>query len=621
MTTLHPYVVVLVLVALVASLGAVRALQYRPAPGASALAVMLAAVTEWLLLHAAEVAATDWALKLLFADLQWVGVVVIPVALLAFVLDYTGRSHLLTRRYLPMFAAEPVLAVLLLVGNDGHNLLWSDPTPTEVAMPVGDTITVVTATPHLATVGHAVFAWVLLAVATLLLFQRIVASPALFRLQSGTVVVGMVVPWLVSVLAVARVTVLDLTPLAFAVTGVAFLLGLFRYDLFELVPVAHGAVVSNVGAGVLVFDRRGRLVDANDRALALLDADERAVVGSPVAELFADYPTVVERFEGETDTSDRIAVDLDGERRHFDVQVRPVRDAGGRTVGAVAVAHDVTESVQRERDLERTNERLERTNARLERANERLESFAGIVSHDLRNPLTVAAGNLDFARDTGDPEHFDAVEHAHDRMAAIVDDVLTVAREGEVLEVTESVPLAAVARDAWAIVDTGDATLTVDTDRVVETDRDRLARAFENLFRNSVEHGSTSSRQQADDSVEHGTTATAGGPAAGASDVDRAAGAPATPAGDLHVRVGDTPDGFYVADDGPGIPAAERDHVFEFGASTSEGGTGFGLAIVQAIVEAHGWSVRATESESGGARFDVTVDADDRAVSGPQPGA
>jgi signal transduction histidine kinase len=71
------------------------------------------------------------------------------------------------------------------------------------------------------------------------------------------------------------------------------------------------------------------------------------------------------------------------------------------------------------------------------------------------------------------------------------------------------------------------------------------------------------------------------------------------------VTVGGLPDGFYVADDGEGVPPADRDRVFERGYTTGDG-TGLGLSIVEQIVGAHGWSVRATESEDGGARFEIT---------------
>ncbi len=113
---------------------------------------------------------------------------------------------------------------------------------------------------------------------------------------------------------------------------------------------------------------------------------------------------------------------------------------------------------------------------------------------------------------------------------------------------------------------------------------------FENLFRNSVEHGSTSSRTESDDSVEHGRCADGAAP--------------------VTVSVGTTDDGFYVADDGVGIPPEERDDVFERGYTTSDTGTGFGLAIVVEVAQAHGWSVSVTESEDGGARFEFTTSSE-----------
>jgi signal transduction histidine kinase len=71
------------------------------------------------------------------------------------------------------------------------------------------------------------------------------------------------------------------------------------------------------------------------------------------------------------------------------------------------------------------------------------------------------------------------------------------------------------------------------------------------------------------------------------------------------VTVGELEDGFYIADDGNGIPEDKRDDVFEAGYTTTDDGTGFGLSIVSDIIEAHGWEVHLTESAEGGARFEI----------------
>ncbi|TKX60882.1 response regulator [Halorubrum sp. ASP1] len=241
---------------------------------------------------------------------------------------------------------------------------------------------------------------------------------------------------------------------------------------------------------------------------------------------------------------------------------------------------------------ERT-EQLRDRDAALQREIDRLEKFAGLVSHDLRNPLNVAAGRTDLARSLTDDEavlgELDRVEDAHERMSQLIDDLLALARQGRTVDEIESVPLDEAAERAWRTVDTGDATLdAADASSTVEADPERLRTLFENLFTNSVEHGSTSSRTESGDSVEHGSDSEAG-----ADD-------------GLTVTVGSLPDGFYVADDGAGFDI-DPEEATEYGRSSTERGTGFGLAIVREIAAAHGWELSIDGDD--GARFEFRARA------------
>ena len=213
-----------------------------------------------------------------------------------------------------------------------------------------------------------------------------------------------------------------------------------------------------------------------------------------------------------------------------------------------------------------------------------VDRVASVISHDLRNPLDVAKARLRAGRelDSGE-DHLEHVEQAHDRMERIIQDVLTLARGEEVIEPEGTVGLGAVAEDAWETVETNGASLSV-TDSLPSTvaDRDRVKRLFENLFRNAVEHGSTGGQPSADNDDEHDSdeiTITVG-------------------------RIEDGTTGFYVADDGRGIPADRREVVFRPGYSSDEHGTGLGLAIVRRIADVHGWSVSVTDAAGGGARFE-----------------
>jgi PAS domain S-box-containing protein len=202
----------------------------------------------------------------------------------------------------------------------------------------------------------------------------------------------------------------------------------------------------------------------------------------------------------------------------------------------------------------------------LERQNERLDSFAEIVSHDLRNPLNVAQGHLEGLRADTDSEALDEIAWALGRMDELIEDVLSLAREGRQLDETEPVALAAVAEQCWASVAATDAELRVSANKRVVADRSRLKQLLENLFRNALDHGGT----------------------------------------DVTITVGDVDGGFYVADDGPGIPEAEREVVFERGHSGTVDGTGFGLSIVAEIAKAHDWEVTISDGDAGGARIEFT---------------
>jgi len=242
--------------------------------------------------------------------------------------------------------------------------------------------------------------------------------------------------------------------------------------------------------------------------------------------------------------------------------------------GYVVTSRDVTERKRAEREREREAERLDR--------------FANAVSHDLRNPLNVAQAGVQALREgTGtDDEQVETVADALDRMETLVDDTLALARQGRTIGTTDPVAVAGVAERAWEVVPTEGATLEVADEVVVAADRERLRTVLENLFRNAVEHGGA------------GVTVRVG---VIDSEVRKDLDSEGPKDLDSEGRVG-----LYVEDDGPGVSEADRERVFEAGYSTAEDGTGFGLAIAKEVVEAHGWGIRLTASEAGGARFELT---------------
>lgn len=218
----------------------------------------------------------------------------------------------------------------------------------------------------------------------------------------------------------------------------------------------------------------------------------------------------------------------------------------------VVVANDITERKEREEQLRREKERL--------------DEFAGVVSHDLRNPLNVARGRIELAQEECDTNHLAAAVDGIERSLDLIDDLLALARGGKERGDLEPVAVNELVQACWNTVDTAQGTIAIEVESTIRADRGRLRQLLENLLRNAVQHGGSA----------------------------------------VTVSIGPLPDGFYIEDDGSGIPEAVREDVFEPGYSETHDGSGFGLSIVKQIVAAHDWDIRITEGSEGGARFEIT---------------
>jgi len=329
---------------------------------------------------------------------------------------------------------------------------------------------------------------------------------------------------------------------------------------------------------------------------SVLGYESDDLVGDPVFEYVHpdDRDRLVEEFAshvddpGYTNTYEARFRHAHGDWRTLESKARNLLD-DPYVDGIVLNSRDITERRRRERQLSAQNERL--------------EEFASVVSHDLRNPLHVLSARVELARETGDVSHLEQVDTAIERMERMIGDVLQLAHRGRTAEETRPVALEDVARRAWGTVDSEGVTLVCETETTVDADPNLLQQLFENFFRNVVEHASVRSRS---DTAGYGPEIAPPPVEADDEETEQSVDG-ADLAGDepTTVRVGDLSDGFYVADDGPGIPEEKHDTVFEYGVTYSDDGTGLGLAIVSRIVAAHGWEISLTDSDEGGARFEI----------------
>jgi signal transduction histidine kinase len=503
---------------------------------------------------------------------MWANAVLFPV----FALAYTNREDLIDRRLLGTLGAVYLLGVgtLWLEPAGGPRLVWTGFEVVDAPF------------PHLVPTGRGpLFPVQVLTALSLVSVGVALPTRRLLRSRRGSrrqlLLVFGAVPIFVGVYVLQTVGLVPVAEFDYGLVAGGLTLPMIGYGLFEgyafvVDPVSLDEVLDSVSDGVVVLDGE-RVVEYNAAAVVVFPDLEGAFgrsIASVAPTLLASRPT-----GGETDPVfvERFAVVRDDQRKRYVVDRTSLDGAATGSDRQTLVLRDVTES----------EERAER----LGRQTEQLEEFASTMSHDLRNPLNVAQSQAETLRrrraddddDVDDADSIAAITASLDRAFQIIDETLTLARMGRAIEQREPVVLSEVATEAWRTVETGAATLSVEVDRgsMLYCDRERLRTLCENCFRNSVEHatGDGDAVTTPDDGPSEAT---------------------------LTVFVGDTPEGFYVEDDGRGL-RTDPERAFERGHTTGTDGTGIGLAVVQSIAEAHGWQAEAhSRGEAGGARIEFT---------------
>ncbi len=449
-------------------------------------------------------------------------------AWLYFTSAYTGRSIHRNKTIRQVALAAFLIVVAVKVTNPVHGLYYS----VEVVSVPFEHLAIENGVLHWSIMGAS---YALSAIGYFMLFERFgTVSLDTKPLMALLGLTGL--PVLFDIAGFASDALIDITyePLGVAVFASGFFFVFL--DRFQAVRVAGERTEP-----VVALDTGDRIHQYNSAAGELFDDRlSRDAIGEPITEVFPELP--------DADADQEIFSVGEPDTRYYRMTKTPFT-SGETSLGRLLVFTDITEEERAKRELKRQNERL--------------EQFTSTISHDLRNPLTVATGHLEIAVEETDSEYVETALSALERMETMTEDLLQLAKQGRPIDETEPVSLETAARNAWKMVKTEEATLEITGDREFQADPDRLASLFENLFRNAVEHA---------------------GPA-------------------VTVSVEPTAEGFAVSDDGPGIPPEERETVFESGYTTEAEGTGFGLAIVAEVAEAHDWSVGVESSDAGGARF------------------
>ena len=598
-----PYSVVVVslgVTVLVSIILAVRAWRQRAASGAVAesIALLMALVIFWTVCYTFEIISVDPALKHVWYLTKFLAIVIIPVVWFAFAALYTGRERWVTRKRLLLLAIVPALTALFMWTNSLHWLVWESYAPETIGE-----ITIIYSQTAIWFWVHSFYSYGLIVVGTALLVRQFIGAPRLYRRQLAAVFVAAAVPAIGSVLTVFGALPIDLTPFAFAVTGLSLTFGLLRYQFLDLLPVAREMVINGMSDGMIVLDRLERIVELNPAALKVINRPASELIGKPIAEtlqLLISNPELAERYRSAESIQDEIV--LEGDPPQFlDVRVSPLYDHQKRLTGRVIVFRDITERKLAEQRIQAQNEALVKANQELiiarklaEEATVLKSQFLATMSHELRTPLNAIIGYTEIQLEgmTGEltPEQEDYQRRVlanGEHLLALINDVLDISKiEAGRMEIVNN-PfnvrewMNEIVLQNRGLAEGKGLEFAVDIDpQLPETiigDAARLKQIVINLISNAIkftEKGSVKVNLSQNDAQSWKIT---------------------------------------VTDTGIGIPAHAQDMIFdEFRqvdntATRQYGGTGLGLAIVKKLVLMMGGKINLKSETGEGSTFTITI--------------
>jgi len=336
-----PYILPLLIAALVSGWVMIYAWRRRSAVNAAALGLLAFSITEWLLTYSLEIAATTLPAKILWGKFQYLGITLAPLAWLVFAFFQANQGKRPQHRSLLPLAIIPLITTLLVFTTETHGLIWG-----QIDIYQTENFSALTVSHGLWFWVHTVYSYILLLAGTFIIVRGLGKMQGLYRGQTVALVTAVSAPWVGNALylsGLSPIPNLDITPFAFAVSVAGLAWGIFGYQLVNLSPIARDLVVESMAEGMIVLDQRGRIADMNPAAARMIGVPVSQAIGKALAEVLSPWPHLVERFRNVLEASDEIAIGEGVARRRYQIHIEPLRDQAQNALGRLITIRDTSE--------------------------------------------------------------------------------------------------------------------------------------------------------------------------------------------------------------------------------------------------------------------------------------
>jgi len=327
----------------------------RPAVAAEPLAQAMVCMALWSFTYSIELFSQSVITKILCTQIEFIGIVGLPVFFLRFAAEYTGNRHLLTLRTRMLLWVVPLIILPIAWTNPFHHWMWTKETLIE--SPLGLVLLDLVFGPFFWLL--AFYSYGLLVTACILLIVELIRRPGIYRAQISFIVFSIVIPSLGSVLFVSGVGPahnLDMTPLFFLPTAVGLFWAIAKYKLLDVLPPEHITILENMKDGVIVLNAQHRILYMNLVMEKILGRSESEVIGQPFSKISGKYYEKLAPHLSGMDRQMEIKIEEGNQAKTFEVTVTPIqqnRSRADRGVDCMIMMHDATRRKEAEALLRR----------------------------------------------------------------------------------------------------------------------------------------------------------------------------------------------------------------------------------------------------------------------------
>ena len=552
-----PYLIPNVACGLILIILAITGLRNRTSPCARPYSLLMFAAAVWAFCTALELSSADLATQMLAIQIEYLAMVAVPIGWILFALEYTGHEEWITRKNIALLCIIPAVTMMMVVTNSLHHLFYS--TVSEVV--IGNL------SFHVVTYGpafwlHSIYSYTLIVATLLLIFQRFLFTTPVYRAQVTTILIATLLPLVLNLMLVSRIgsfELVDPTPFALLFAGLVILIGMARFQLLDITPIAQEKILDNMIDGILVIDARGRIIRLNKAACHYLSIDEETSIGK-TADVFLPE-SVLERIrssgtESETGPLPGMTREVTGSTRYFELRSVALQRHANEIKGQMILIRDITLRTQAE--------------LALSEARKKIAFLSSLTRHDILNQVTGLLLHIDLARtmetDPGVHEWLDKQEEA----ILNIQHQIQAAKDYEDLGVNppQWIDLAVIMNPLRTVLNARQIALEMPQGTIELFADTLLERVFSNLVNDSIRHG-------------------------GHVTVIR-----------IRYEIADTLLTLIYEDNGIGIPTNEKKLIFERRVGNH---LGIGLFLGAEILKITGMTIRECGEPGNGAQFRITV--------------